>query len=152
MRIDIKKTMPVAKIPEIGSLGAAGYDLCAVLDESIDREGYVMTFIEPGETKMIHTGLKVAIPMGYCGLIFARSGLASKRGLRPANCVGVIDSDYRGEIVVALHNDSNEVQNIYNGDRIAQLVVVPHARVDFVEVDKLDCTDRGIGGFGSTGV
>lgn len=158
MRIDIKKTLPMAKIPDTGSYGAAGYDLCALLQdfapEDYSPEGlaYAMTFIEPGETKMIHTGLKVAIPMGYCGLIFARSGLASKRGLRPANCVGVIDSDYRGEIIVALHNDSDECQTIYNGDRIAQLVVMPCARVDFVEVDKLDCTDRGAGGFGSTGI
>lgn len=152
MRIDIKRTTPVAKIPEKGSIGAAGYDLCALLDEDIENSKCVITFIEPGETKMFHTGLKMAIPMGYCGLIFARSGLASSRGLRPANCVGVIDSDYRGEIRVALHNDSDEVQSISHGDRIAQLVVVPYARVDFVEVDKLDCTDRGIGGFGSTGV
>lgn len=147
--IEIKKTCPAAKIPECGTAGSAGYDLHALLDESGSTG--VMTIIEPHQTSLIGTGIKVAIPLGYCGLVFARSGLASKRGLRPANCVGVIDSDYRGEILVALHNDTDNPQSIQNGERIAQLVVTPCLNVTFKEVDKLSNTDRGAGGFGSTG-
>lgn len=98
------------------------------------------------------TGLAVAIPDGYFGAIFARSGLSTKQGLRPANCVGVIDSDYRGEVIVALHNDSNDCQTYRNGDRIAQLVIMPYLSASFDEVDELDDTERGDGGFGHTGV
>ena len=107
--------------------------------------------ILPHETKMIGTGISTAIPEGYFGGIFARSGLSSKEGLRPANCVGVVDSDYRGEIKVALHNDSETVRTIVPDQKIAQFVVIPFLTVDFHEVDELDDTDRGEGGFGSTG-
>ena len=107
--------------------------------------------INPGETKLIKTGLSMEIPENYAGLIYARSGLATKKGLAPANNVGVIDSDYRGEIMVALHNHSNEVQTILKNERIAQLVVTPFLKVEFNEVEDLNDTVRGAGGFGSTG-
>jgi dUTP pyrophosphatase len=100
---------------------------------------------------MIPTGIAVSIPCGYAGFIYARSGLASKQGLRPANCVGVVDPDYRGEIMVALHNDSDAVRAIQTGDRIAQLVIAPYMNAEFIEIGELDSTDRGTGGFGSTG-
>jgi dUTP pyrophosphatase len=99
----------------------------------------------------IGTGIAVEIPEGYFGAIFARSGLATKRGLRPANCVGVVDADYRGELIVALHNDTEFPQEVSEGERIAQLVIIPHLSVRFVEVDDLSSTERGEGGFGSTG-
>ena len=107
--------------------------------------------IMPGETLMIGTGVHVEIPDGYFGGIFARSGLASKKGLRPANCVGVIDESFRGEIKVALHNDSKEMQVIKDGERIAQLVIIPYATVIFNQVDELGKTERGENGFGRTG-
>ena len=110
------------------------------------------TRIPAGQTEKINTGICVEIPNGYFGAIFARSGLATKRGLRPANCVGVIDSDYRGEVIVALHNDTEKSESIHVGDRIAQLVILPYLPVEFEEVDELSNTDRGEGGFGSTGV
>ena len=141
----IKKLNENAIVPTKGSEYAAGYDLYAVLeDEKIT--------IWPHDTVMIDTGWAMKIPKGYFGAIFARSGLASKQGLRPANCVGVIDSDYRGPVKVALHNDTNEHQIVRQGDRIAQLVIIPYNQIDFVEVDDLDETERGTGGFGSTGV
>ena len=99
----------------------------------------------------IGTGIAVEIPEGYFGAIFARSGLATKRGLRPANCVGVVDADYRGELIVALHNDTDLVQEVAEGERVAQLAIIPYLPVNFVEVDDLSSTDRGEGGFGSTG-
>jgi len=99
----------------------------------------------------IGTGIAMEIPEGYFGAIFARSGLATKRGLRPANCVGVVDSDYRGEIIVALHNDTEFPQEVSEGERIAQIVIIPYLPVDFTEVDNLSSTVRGEGGFGSTG-
>ena len=99
----------------------------------------------------IGTGIAVEIPEGYFGAVFARSGLATKRGLRPANAVGVVDSDYRGELIVALHNDTDYAQEVADGERIAQLVIIPYLPVSFVEVDDLSSTDRGEGGFGSTG-
>lgn len=105
----------------------------------------------PHETGVIDTGIAVEIPDGYFGAIFARSGLATKQGLRPANCVGVVDSDYRGEIRVALHNDTDEAQFFSNGDRIAQLVLLPYLAAEFDESDELTDTERGSGGFGSTG-
>lgn len=142
--INIKKLDPKAKIPERGSKCAAGYDLYAVLGES-------RLTIPPHETVKIHTGIAVEIPDGYFGAIFARSGLATKRGLRPANCVGCIDSDYRGEVIVALHNDADTPKSIEDGERVAQLVVMPFVECHFVEVDELDDTDRGEGGFGHTG-
>ena len=146
MIINIKKTNAEAITPTRGSANAAGYDLYA-LTESDERE------IPAGETAMIGTGISMEIPDGYFGAVFARSGLASKQGLRPANCVGVVDSDYRGEIKVALYNDSHETKTIHKGDRIAQLVIIPYLMcVDLAEVDRLDETERGDGGFGSTGV
>lgn len=144
MLIHIKKINPNATIPTRGSQYAAGYDLYACID------GGEVT-IDPHSTQKIGTGLAIAVPNGYFGAIFARSGLASKEGLRPANCVGVADSDYRGEYIVALHNDSNTPRTVKHGDRIAQLVIMPHLSVEFCESQELDETDRGSGGFGSTG-
>lgn len=144
MEIKIKKLKENAIIPTRGSASAAGYDLYACLDtESVS--------IPPHAAAKIGTGIALAVPEGYFGAIFARSGLAAKQSLRPSNCVGVADSDYRGEYIVFLHNDSNEERVINNGDRIAQLVIMPFMSVEFSETDSLDDTDRGIGGFGSTG-
>jgi len=130
--------------PTYGSDKAAGADLYAALEKDL--------YIDPHDTVMIGTGIAMEIPDGYFGAIFARSGLASKQGLRPANCVGVIDSDYRGEVKVALHNDTNDPQMVQAGSRIAQLVIVPYKSITFEIVDDLDETDRGEGGFGSTGI
>ena len=143
MKIKIRKLRENARIPTRGSAAAAGYDLYACLDESVT--------IAPHTTAMICTGLSVAVPEGYFGAVFARSGLAAKQSLRPANCVGVCDSDYRGEYIVALHNDGETERTIENGERIAQLVVIPYLSIEFDEVDELDETQRGAGGFGSTG-
>ena len=107
--------------------------------------------IEPGKTVLIHTGIAMEVPEGYAGLIYARSGLATKKGLAPANKVGVVDADYRGEIMVALHNHSKETATVENGERIAQMVITPYLMADFVECDELSDTVRGEGGFGSTG-
>lgn len=145
MNISIKKLCDNAVIPTKGSADAAGYDLYAAGDEEQIR-------IEKHNSAMIHTGLSVEIPKGYFGAIFARSGLASKQGLRPANCVGVIDPDYRGEIIVALHNDRSSDKYVRVGDRIAQLVIIPYMDITFEETDKLNDTERGNGGFGSTGI
>ena len=141
--INIKKLNPDATIPTYGSDFAAGADLYACLFAPIT--------IEPGETFMVKTGISLEIPEGYAGLIYARSGLASKRGLAPANKVGVIDSDYRGEIIVALHNHSMNPQKIEPNERIAQLVITPYVQAIFNETAELSDTDRGVGGFGSTG-
>ncbi len=141
--VNIKKLEPAAKIPTYGSASAAGADLTACMDAPVT--------IEPGETYLVHTGLAMELPEGYAGLIYARSGLATKRGLAPANKVGVVDSDYRGEIMVALHNHGKEAQTIESGERIAQLVITPYIAAAFSEVDTLDETERGAGGFGSTG-
>lgn len=130
-------------MPTRGSASAAGYDLYADLKASEK--------IEPGETKMIHTGLSMELPEGYFGAIFARSGLAMKEGLRPGNCVGVVDSDYRGEFMIGLHNDSSSSRVIEPGERIAQMVVMPYLPVEFEETESLTDTQRGAGGFGSTG-
>ena len=143
MKIQIKKLKENAIIPTRGSDRAAGYDLYACLENEIT--------IGAGETVKIGTGLSIGVPEGYFGAIFARSGLAAKEGLRPANCVGVADSDYRGEYIVALHNDSAISRVVTPGERIAQLVVMPYLSVEFEEVDSLDETERGAGGFGSTG-
>ncbi len=132
-----------AVVPTYGSTCAAGADLRAILDAPVT--------IEPHETVLIHTGLAMEIPEGLVGLIYARSGLASKRGLAPANCVGVIDSDYRGEFMVALHNHSNSAQTIEHGERVAQLVIAPYITAEFKETEALNDTVRGAGGFGSTG-
>ena len=144
MNVEFKRLNNLARIPTRGSKYAAGYDLYAATDYKIE--------IQPHQTVKIDTGIAIAIPEGYFGGVFARSGLALKQGLRPANCVGVIDADYRGPIIVALHNDSDEVQIIEEGSRIAQLVIMPFISVEFQEVDELDDTERGEGGFGSTGV
>ena len=144
MELKIKKLHPAAILPTYGSAGAAGADLYAL------PEGDPIV-INPGETVFIHTGLSMAIPEGYVGLNFARSGLAAKRGLAPANKVGVIDSDYRGELMVALHNHGDVPQTVEPGDRVAQFLIMPVVQARFCEVDELDETDRGAGGFGSTG-
>lgn len=141
--VKIKKLNESAKIPTYGTDYAAGADLYALTDDVVT--------IMPGETKLIKTGISMEVPTGYAGLIYARSGLASKKGLAPANKVGVVDSDYRGEIMVALHNHSNEERQIENGERIAQFVITPYLKACFEEVDNLDDTQRGENGFGSTG-
>lgn len=144
--IKIKKLFNYAKIPTRGSEYAAGYDLYAC----IDNVGSTIT-IAPHSTVKIGTGVAVEIPHGYFGAIFARSGLATKKGLRPANCVGVCDEDYRGEYIVPLHNDTDEWMTVEPQERIAQLVIMPYLSVDFEVVDGLSDTKRGDGGFGSTG-
>lgn len=136
---------PKAIVPAAATSGSAGIDLYCV------PEGDSIT-IAPGQTVFLHTGIAAAIPEGYVGLVFARSGLASKRGLAPANKVGVIDSDYRGEWMIAMHNHGQVEQTITPGDRIAQVVILPAPFVEFAETTELDDTDRGEGGFGSTGV
>lgn len=145
MNINIKKTSSNALVPTQGSKYAAGLDLYASIETG---EQSVLA----GETVKIGTGICIEIPEGYFGAVFARSGLATKQGLRPANCVGVIDSDYRGEVIVALHNDTQTDRLIHNGDRIAQLVIMPYLPVTLNEVTELSETERGDGGFGSTGV
>lgn len=142
-RVEIKKLDERAIIPTYGTEFSAGADLYALLDEP--------TIIAPGETKLIHTGIAMAIPEGLVGLNFARSGMATKRGLAPANKVGVIDSDYRGEVMVALHNHGTAPQTIEHGDRVAQMVFVPYYAAEFEICDTLSETVRGEGGFGSTG-
>ena len=142
-QIKVVKLKENAALPTRGSNQAAGYDLYACLD------GDSLT-ISPQQTVLVGTGLAVAIPDGFFGAIFARSGLASKKGLRPANCVGVCDSDYRGEYIVALYNDSDIARTVSYGDRIAQLVLMPYYEMIFTE-ETLSDTDRGAGGFGSTG-
>lgn len=143
--VKIKKLNNKAITPSRGSEQAAGYDLYACIDD------FNYSVIHPHKTEKINTGLSIEIPDGYFGAIFARSGLATKQGIRPANCVGVIDSDYRGNVIVALHNDTNEPFTVVDGDRIAQLVILPYLPVAFEEVDELTDTERGDGGFGSTG-
>ena len=142
-KVEIKKLDERAIIPTYGTEFSAGADLYALLDEP--------AIIAPGETKLIHTGIAMAIPEGLVGLIFARSGMATKRGLAPANKVGVIDSDYRGEVMVALYNQGEVPQTVEHGDRIAQMVFVPYYTADFELKDELSETLRGAGGFGSTG-
>lgn len=137
----IKLLSNTSKVPERGSSLAAGYDL-------FSNEGAT---ILPGQCKMIKTGISVTPPAGYFGAIFARSGMAAKRGLRPANCVGICDEDYTGEYIVALYNDSDIEQVVQVGDKIAQLVFLPYENITFEVVDNLEDTDRGAGGFGSTG-
>ncbi len=141
--VHLKKLDARAKLPTYGTPLAAGADLYLLCDAPVT--------LAPGETRLLHTGIAVAIPEGYVGLIFARSGLASKRGLAPANKVGVIDADYRGEIMVALHNHGKDPQMLENGERIAQMAILPFLTADFAEVSDLDETARGKGGFGSTG-
>ncbi len=143
IKVNFKKLNENAIKPTYGTEFSAGADLYAC-------EGGEVT-INSGETKLIHTGLSLEIPEGYAGLIYARSGIATKRGLAPANKVGVIDSDYRGEIMVSLYNHSDTPQTIADGERIAQLVITPFLKVEYTETDTLSDTVRGEGGFGSTG-
>lgn len=144
--INIKKTDENAKIPTYGSEFAAGADLYAVIHNEENR-----VEILPGETAFIDTGIVMEIPNGYVGLIYARSGLACKQGLAPANKVGVIDSDYRGNIMVALYNQSNETRIVSEGDRIAQIIIQPVEQFGFKVTENLSNTARGNGGFGSSG-
>ena len=139
----IKKLNPEAKMPTLGTDGAAAYDLYACIEEPV--------MIDPGRSAMINTGLAMQIPFGTVGLLFPRSGLACKRGLRLSNCVGVIDSDYRGPVCASIYNDSDELQVIYPEDRVAQIMFVKYDLYDLEETDELDDTNRGVGGFGSTG-
>ena len=141
MKVNVKKLNENAKLPTYGSEFAAGADLYAA--ESAE--------IPAGETRFIHTGIAVELPLGTVGLVYARSGLASKQDLAPANKVGVIDCDYRGEIIVALHNHGKEARMIAAGERIAQFVIAPYYTAEFCEADELTNTQRGVGGFGSTG-
>lgn len=143
MKINVKKVRESAKLPTYGSQYAAGADLYACTEGEIE--------IAPHSTAMIPTGIALELPVGYAGFIYARSGLASKRGLAPANKVGVVDCDYRGEVIVALHNHGESAQKIAAGERVAQLVVAPYITADFEDVDELSSTERGAGGFGSTG-
>lgn len=143
IRINFKKLNEKAITPTYGTPFSAGADLYACEGEEIT--------INSGETKLIHTGIALEIPEGYVGLIYARSGIATKRGLAPSNKVGVIDSDYRGEIMVSILNHSKTPQTIADGERIAQLVITPYLAVEYTETDNLSDTVRGDGGFGSTG-
>ena len=143
MDVQIKRLTRTATIPTRGSEEAAGYDLYADVTDD--------TVLHPGETVMIPLGISMAVPKGCFAAIFARSGLAAREMLRPGNCVGVVDSDYRGEWKVPLHNDSKEDKTETPGERIAQMVILPYVSVSFDEVESLDETARGTGGFGSTG-
>lgn len=141
MNINIKLINSIAIMPTRGSTDAAGYDLYTY--ESGD--------VNPNETVKFHTGISMEIPKGFVGLVFARSGLGINHGIVPSNCVGVIDSDYRGEIMVALHNHSNETYSVKENERVAQIVIVPFLSVEFKKVTELTNTERGVRGFGSTG-
>jgi dUTP pyrophosphatase len=141
--VPVKKLSPGAKLPTYGSAEAAGADLYACLEQPVT--------VAPGETVWIPTGIALEIPKGCAGLVYARSGLSCKRGLAPANKVGVIDSDYRGELVVVLHNHGNSPQRVEHGERIAQMVITPVLTPAYEEVKELSSSDRGTGGFGSTG-
>lgn len=143
MKINIKKLNGKAVIPAYGSEYAAGADLYACIDAEVE--------IAPHTTSVIPTGIALELPVGYAGLIYARSGLATKKGLAPANKVGVVDCDYRGEVKVALHNHSENTQRVEVGERVAQLVITPYITAQFTEADELSATVRGAGGFGSTG-
>ena len=143
MNFMVKKLRDGATIPMKAHKTDAGFDLYACTDEPV--------IIPAGENRIIPTGLSIALPDGMFGAVFARSGLATKQGLRPANAVGVCDSEYRGEYMVALYNDSKYTQVVRNGDRIAQLIIMPFIRGEMIETDELDDTSRGSGGFGSTG-
>lgn len=152
LNVKAKKLSDTAILPTYGSKKAAGMDLYA------DLKGCRETYIESGETKKIGCGFAFQPPEGYVGLIFARSGLATKQGLRPANCVGVCDEDYTGEYIIAMHNDNpydgnfEQYEIIKHGDRIAQLMFIPYEQANLILDDELDSTERGDGGFGSTGV
>lgn len=149
MKVNIKKVLPDPILPTRAHDDDAGYDLYASPYEHRGI-GYVEK-ISPQGYRTFHTGIAMEIPKGYVGLVFARSGLGIKKGLKPRNCVGVIDSNYRGEIMVCLYNDSKEWQSVEYGDRIAQIVIVPYLQYDLNVVEELDETDRGENGFGSSG-
>ena len=143
VKVRFRRVSSLAHIPTRGSEKAAGYDLYAAIDAPVE--------IPPHQTVPIDTGLQFEIPDGYFAAIYARSGIAAREGLRPANCTGVCDSDYRGNYIVALHNDSETVRTVSPGERIAQMVVMPYLSVSFEESGALSETERGAGGFGSTG-
>lgn len=145
MKLDVKIKVlrEGAVIPKIATEGSAAADICACIDEPVT--------ILPGKTVLIPTGIAAAVPIGFAAFIFARSGLGIKHGIVPSNAVGVIDSDYRGEIGVGLYNHSDSVYTVNPGDRIAQMAIMPVAAANFVPVEELDDTERGKGGFGSTG-
>lgn len=145
LKVKAKRLTPTAQTPTYGSTEAACCDLYADISENSQIA------IPPHTTIKIGTGWAFQPPIGYCGLIFARSGLATKEALRPANCVGVCDNDYTGEYIVPVHNDSNEMKFIRDGERIAQLMFLPNLQAKFIEVNDLTATERGEGGFGSTG-
>lgn len=142
-KISVKLLRPDARVPTYGTEASAGADLYACMQDKVE--------VGPGQSVMIPTGIAMEIPKGYAGLVFARSSMGAKRGLAPANKVGVIDSDYRGEIRVVLHNHSGEPQSVEPGERVAQLLIVPVFTPGFQEAEKLSDTSRGAGGFGSTG-
>jgi dUTP pyrophosphatase len=150
MEIKIKKLYEDAKLPTRGTSESAGLDLYAYIKAGIN-EDLDEVVIEPHESYFTSTGIAMEIPSGTFGAIFARSGLACKQNLRPANCTAIIDSDYRGQLIVCLHNDSNEPRTIKDGDRIAQLIVMKYPQIEITEVDELSDTERGAGGFGHTG-
>ena len=141
--VKVKLLKPGAKMPVYGTEFSAGADLCACLEQAVT--------LEPGETRLISIGISMEIPVGYAGFVFARSGLATKRHLAPANKVGVIDSDYRGEFFVPLRNHGPIPQTIEPGERIAQMILMPYLAANFLEAESLSDTQRGEGGFGSTG-
>ncbi|MBR5981540.1 MAG: dUTP diphosphatase [Firmicutes bacterium] len=143
MKIRVRRVSPTALLPTRGSSSAAGYDLYADLQEDL--------VIAPHTTAKIDTGLQFELPEGYFAGIFARSGIATREGLRPANCVGVCDSDYRGNYIVAIHNDSDLERRVIPHEKIAQMIVLPYLPLEFEETDDLSDTARGAGGFGSTG-
>ena len=159
MEIKIKRLTPTAQIPKKNFTSDAAFDLYLDAPDAIYHEwnGGVEVKaaqgikIRPNETVMLHTGIAMETPVGYYAAIYARSGLACKQGLRPANCVGIIDAAYRGEVMVALHNDSTETRIVHHGDRIAQMAILPVLDVKLVESDNLSETERGSGGFGSSG-
>ena len=142
-KISVKLLRPDARVPTYGTEASAGADLYACMQDKVE--------VGPGQSVMIPTGIAMEIPKGYAGLVFARSSMGAKRGLAPANKVGVIDSDYRGEIRVVLHTHSGEPQSVEPGERVAQLLIVPVFTPGFQEAEKLSDTSRGAGGFGSTG-
>ena len=143
-QIKIKKLSDGAKVPTYGTICSAGADLYAVLDSAVT--------IAPHETKVIATGVAFEIPVGLVGVVCARSGLSCKQDLAPANKVGIIDADYRGEVMVALHNHGTQIRTVQGGDRIAQILFMPYVQAKFEVVDELSNTVRGVGGFGHTGV
>lgn len=157
INVKIKRLSETAKIPTKAHESDAAFDIYADIQDTFVPFGKSIDESEkgikvmPGQTVKVHTGFSTEIPIGYWGAIYARSGLATKQGLRPANCVAVIDAEYRGEWLIPLHNDSSDVQIIHHGDRIAQFMLAPVIETSFEEVSELSDSDRGEGGFGSSG-